>query len=184
MVNVVVGRSPFTLGLAVALGAILAWRCGHLAIALAAAVMTPLASPVAGVFLTIAACAVALTTRRREAAAIAAATATPLVTLALLFGEPGRFPYRGFHFAASVVTLGVLAAVTQSRIVRWGAILAMVTAITLFVVPNPLGGNFVRVCHMVAIPLSSRRCPPYGDRCVHRSSSSSSPPSPGACNRG
>ena len=159
VVNVVVGRAPFTLGLAVALGAVLAWRRGHVMLALAAAVTTPLASPVAGVFLTIAACAVALTTRRREAAAIAVATATPLVTVALLFGEPGRFPYRGIHFAASIVTLALLAAVTTSRIVRWGAILAAATAITLFVVPNPLGGNFVRVCHMVAIPLSVAAVP-------------------------
>jgi hypothetical protein len=159
VVNAIVGRAPFALGLAIALGAVLAWRRGHLAIAIAAALLTPLASPVAGVFLAIAAAAVALATRRREATAIAVATVAPLVTVTLLFGGPGRFPYRGFHFAASVVTLALLAIVTESRIVRWGAVLAAVTAIALFVVPNPLGGNFVRVCHMVAIPLAVAAVP-------------------------
>jgi hypothetical protein len=159
VVNVVVGRAPFALGLAVALAGILAWRHGRFGIALAAACLTPLASPVAGVFLAIAAAAVALVTRRREAAAIALATTAPLLTVALLFGEPGQFPYRGFHFSASVVTLAVLAVVAKSRIIRCGAILAALTAITLFVVPNPLGGNFVRVCHMVAIPLAVAAVP-------------------------
>ena len=159
VVNVIVGRAPFALGLAVALTAVLAWRRGRFAIAVAAALMTPLASPVAGVFLAIAAAAVALATRRREAMAIAVATTAPLATVALLFGEPGRFPFRGFHFAASVVTLCLLAAVTRSRIVRSGALLATVTAFVLFVVPNPLGGNFVRVCHMVAIPLAVAAVP-------------------------
>ena len=159
VVNVIVGRAPFALGLAVALAAVLAWRRGRFGIALAAALMTPLASPVAGVFLAIAAAAVALATRRREATAIALATTAPLLTVALLFGEPGRFPFRGFHFAASLTTLCLLAAVTRSRIVRSGALLATLTAITLFVVPNPLGGNFVRVCHMVAIPLAVAAVP-------------------------
>jgi hypothetical protein len=159
VVNVIVGRAPFALGLAVALTAVLAWQRGRFEIALAAAFVTPLTSPVAGVFLAIAAAAVALTTRRREATAIALATTAPLVTVALLFGEPGQFPFRGFHFAASVATLCLLAAVSSSRIVRCGAILATLTAIMLFVVPNPLGGNFVRVCHMVAIPLSVAAVP-------------------------
>ena len=159
VVNAVVGRAPFALGLAVALTAILAWRRGHFAMALAAAAVAPLASPVAGVFLAIAAAAVASTTRRREATAIALAATAPLVTVALLFGEAGRFPFRGVHFAVSVATLALLAALTRSRIVRCGAVLAILTAVTLFVVPNPMGGNFVRICHMVAIPLAVAAVP-------------------------
>jgi hypothetical protein len=159
VVNVVVGRAPFALGLAVALATILAWRRGRFEMALAAAVVTPLVSPVACVFLAIAAAAVASVTRRGQAMAIAAATTVPLIAVALLFGEPGRFPFRGSHFTASMLALALLAAVTGSRIVRSAAILAIFTAITLFVVPNPLGGNFVRVCHMVAIPLAVAALP-------------------------
>jgi hypothetical protein len=157
--NVVVGRAPFALGLALALGAVLAWRRRRFPIALAAAVATPLASPVAGVFLVLAAAAVALVTRRREATAIALVAATPVVMASLLFGEPGRFPFRGVHFAMTVVTLVLLVVITTSRIVRTAAVLCIGTAVVLFVVPNPLGGNFVRVCHMLVIPVAVATAP-------------------------
>jgi len=153
VVNVIVGRAPFALGLALGLAAVLAWRRGHLAIAVAASVATPLASPVAGVFLVLAVAAVAIVTRRREAITIAVAAATPLVIASLLFGEPGRFPFRGMHFVLALATLGLLAVTTTSRIVRTAAVLTACAAVVLFMVPNPLGGNFVRVCHMVAIPM-------------------------------
>lgn len=159
VVNVVVGRAPFALGLGLSLAAVLAWRRERFPIALVAAVATPLASPVAGAFLVLAAAAVALVTRRRQATTIACAAAAPLVVLSLLFGEPGRFPFRGGHLVMALVTLGLLAATTTSRIVRTAAVLAIATAVVLFVVPNPLGGNFVRVCHMVAIPLAVATAP-------------------------
>ena len=80
VVNAIVGRVPFAIGLALALAAVLAWRRGWFRVAIVAAVATPLASPVAGAFLVLAAAAVAVMTRRREATAMAAAAATPLVS--------------------------------------------------------------------------------------------------------
>jgi hypothetical protein len=77
----------------------------------------------------------------------------------LLFGEPGRFPFRGVHFAMTVVTLVLLVVITTSRIVRTAAVLCIGTAVVLFVVPNPLGGNFVRVCHMLVIPVAVATAP-------------------------
>ena len=159
VVNAIVGRAPFALGLALALTAVLAWRRSWLPFALVAAVATPLASPVAGVFLLLGATAVALGARRREAIAMVFATATPLLVACVLFGEPGRFPFRGVHYVAAMISLLLLTVTTTSHVVRTAAVLAIAACTVLFVVPNPLGGNFVRLCHMVAIPLAVAAVP-------------------------
>jgi hypothetical protein len=159
VVNAIVGRAPFALGLALGLSSVLAWRRGWLPLALVAAVATPLASPVAGAFLVLTATAVALVTRRRQAIAMVVAGAGPLVIASLLFGGPGRFPFRGVHYVAATFTLALLTMTTTSRIVRTAAVLAIATCTLLFVVPNPLGGNFVRLCHTIAIPLAVASVP-------------------------
>src|SRR5215216_2820809 len=63
--NLVVTRTTFALGLAVALGALLALVSGRLRISSGLSVLAPLASPVAGPFLAVAGGALFLSGRRR-----------------------------------------------------------------------------------------------------------------------
>jgi hypothetical protein len=115
------GRVPYDLGFAIALGSVLALLTGRTKVALGLAVLTSLASPVAGAFLALAGVADALAASqwggrggdRRAAAgfgpglarpgrglarsgrslALAAAALTPIVVLALAFPEGGWEPF-------------------------------------------------------------------------------------------
>jgi hypothetical protein len=170
-VNVVVGRAPFAFGLALALLAVLAWTREHTGAALAAAVVAPMVSPVAGAFLAMASASVAIargSTFRRtsreaqrvagQAVAMTAAAAMPVALVTMLFGDSGWFPFRGGHFAATLITLTLVATIPR-RTVRVGAAVAIITAAVVFVVPNPLGGNFVRLPQIVAVPLAVAAVP-------------------------
>lgn len=164
LVNVIVGRAPFALGLALALLAVLAWSRAWIVIAVVAAALTALISPVAAVFLAIAATSVALAGVRRgssvadrtivfQAVSIAVATSAPLVVTSALFGESGRFPFPGGSFVLSVLTLSLVAVAIPNRAVRFTAAVGAATAGVVFLVPNPMGANFVRLAQIVAVPL-------------------------------
>lgn len=158
--NVVVGRVAFGLGFALALATLVVWQHRLDVAAVGVAALTSLASPVAGGFLALAALAFALARRhggdrcRASAYAVAAAALAPIVVTNLAFGEPGHFPFRAGHLAASLVVLGALVAAARVPVVRLGGVFAAATAIALFLVPNPLGGNFVRLVQLVAVPLT------------------------------
>src|SRR5207237_5263348 len=80
--NLAVGRLTFALGLAVGLTALAALVCGHRRTAVAAAPLTSLASPVAGVFLILAAVAWAAGRPvRRAGVLVAFAAAVPLAVI-------------------------------------------------------------------------------------------------------
>ena len=160
--NVVVGRVAFGLGLAIALVALVAWVHHLTVVAIGASILAALASPVAGAFLALAGAAVAATRFRDErrisgsgllGVAVATAAMAPVVATSALFEVSGRFPFRGGQFVASVVVLVAVARTSWSPTVRIGAVLAAASSIVVFLVPNPLGGNFVRLAQIVAIPL-------------------------------
>jgi hypothetical protein len=170
LVNVVVGRAPFALGLALAMVAALAWHRRSMAIAVAAAFLVPLTSPVAAVFLIIAAAAVvaggvpgvrAPTVRADSlrAVAITIAAGLPLAVNAALFGEPGWFPFRGDHFLMSLIVLSLVVFAARRRVVRIAAALSIAAAVVTFLVPNPLGGNYVRLAQIVAVPVAVAALP-------------------------
>lgn len=161
-VNVVVGRVPFAVGLACAMAAADQWRRGRLVTATVAAVLVPLASPVAATFVCIATAAWIIDARldRRWnrsdviAAWLLAGSTVPLVIVSTAFRTEGRFPFRGDQAVLSIALLVILAVVTRERVVRIGALLAVAASVVVFVVPNPLGGNFVRFTQFVVIPLA------------------------------
>ncbi len=166
-VNIVVGRVPFALGFALALSALLVWHRGYVWVAAVLALVTPLASPVAAVFLGIAAGAVALDRFRhvragrldphrstmRAALAVGVAAVTPLLVVGVMFGSVGRFPFRSGHFLGSLVVIGFLAWRFDSRTVRTACVLSVIASFAAWIVPNPLGGNFLRFAQLVGIPL-------------------------------
>jgi hypothetical protein len=155
--NLAVGRLAFALGLALGLGALLAGRRGHRFLAALLTPATALASPVAGCFLALAWGGVAIArphTRWRFVALAALATA-PIIAFAVLFPEGGRFP---FHGGALALVLGVCAATlllvpADQRELRAAAGLYAVASVAAFVVPNPLGGNIVRLGMYAVAPL-------------------------------
>ncbi|HEX2849542.1 MAG TPA: hypothetical protein VHN98_03280 [Acidimicrobiales bacterium] len=168
VVNQAVGRLPFSLGLAIGLGAVVVglerrrWPWG-----VGLAVATTLASPVAGAFVALAAGAWALTEVRRpsewrlvrcEGVAVAFGAAAPIAVVAVAFPDGGRFPFRGAaYLCLLLVCLGLWLAVPRAdafRAVRVGIVLYAFTATAVFVVPNPMGANVVRLGTVVGAPLA------------------------------
>ena len=153
--NVVIGRMPFTLGIALAVGA---WLCagGRRRVACAAAVLAlacVLASPVAGVFLALAARGArcrprARGARRRRDAGSAARRSSAARTMALLFPEGGDGPLRRPPRSGRccVVCRRRAALLGARRGARcWaGALLYLVVLVAAFAIPTPFGQNALR----------------------------------------
>ncbi len=160
--NVIVGRIAFAIGLACALLAVLAWSHHVHASAIGVAGLASMASPVAGTFLALVSAAVLLDPTRRGpnqridrliAGAVCTASLAPILASNLLLGVHGTFPFRGGHLAASITVLAAAARWCRPTIVRVAARLVAVASLVVFVVPNPLGGNAVRLAQIVGVPL-------------------------------
>jgi hypothetical protein len=151
--NLLVGRMPFALGIAFAVGA---WACversrvGAALLSLASA----WASPVAGVYLCVGALAAFAGARpgrdgrddRRTAVVLGAPALIGGLTMAALFPEGGtdRFVATAF-WPMLLVCLGVLVLVDPARrIALWAAGLNVIVLIGAFVIPNALGQNALR----------------------------------------
>jgi hypothetical protein len=150
------GRLPYALGVAFALGSLLALQRGRTAIAVILALLSPLGSPVAGAFLALAAAALAVTSRQRAALVVAAAGIVPTILLAAAFPEGGSQPYALLAFLPVPVTMAafVLLLPREERTLRLGALLYGVVAIAAYVLPTPLGGNWSRLGELFAGPVA------------------------------
>jgi hypothetical protein len=146
------GQLTFALGVAFGLAALRELQAGRGWLALLAAAACPLASPVAGAFLA-GAIAAGLWERgeRVNRAAIAAAIVAVILTVApnLAFPEPGRFPFVwSSYIAIPIWCAGALfllwGAKGEGRVRR--VLIGYGLASTLiFLTPNALGGNAVRL---------------------------------------
>src|ERR671936_927015 len=87
------GRLTFALGVAIGLGALLALQRRRPRLAAALALLTPCASPVAGVFLVLAGVAVLLTGNRRGGAAIVIPAFAAAALLSFAFPTDGHEPF-------------------------------------------------------------------------------------------
>ena len=152
--NVVIGRMPFTLGIALAVGA---WLCArpdrHAAWRVAAGVLSlacVLASPGAGVFLALAGVALVLA-RGRGALVRAAVLALPVAAggtaMYLLFPEGGddRFVATAFWPMLLVVIAATALLAPARRTLRVGAVLYAAVLVAAFVIPTPFGQNALRL---------------------------------------
>jgi hypothetical protein len=156
--NVVVGRVPFALGMALGLAAMLALQRRLVVVAAIAALLTTLASPVAGAFVVIGGAAWALGGGRRRwwsGAVVAAAVLLPLAVLHVMFPGDGFFPYEAWALAMDVALAAVCFALAsrQHVTVRIGALLYASMAVLVFLVPNPLGGNISRFSQFFVGPI-------------------------------
>jgi hypothetical protein len=175
------GRLTFLLGVAVALAALLALQRSRRAVAVALALLTSVASPVAGLFLALAAVAWALahvapgcaparggaqrTTpagatvrrdpRRLWGAAIAAGALAPAAALGLLFPEGGSEPFVASAFWPGLAGIALLgfALPTRERTLRIGAAIYGLMCVAAFLIATPLGGNATRLGALIAGPV-------------------------------
>ena len=126
-------------------------------LALFGAIVTSLASPVAGLFLAIVATSWALSSRSRRipGLAIAFAACLPIGIITLLFPDPGPFPYYGWGLVRdlSVCALFIFAMKGPYKPMRWGAVVYAAVLIITFLVPTALGGNVSRLGQYVGAPL-------------------------------
>ncbi|MDX6676843.1 MAG: hypothetical protein QOE31_895 [Solirubrobacteraceae bacterium] len=153
------GRLTFLLGVACGLAALLALQSARPLLAAALAIVTTLASPVAGLFVALAAIAWALATGSRAArtwgVVIAAAALAPAAALAALFAEGGSEPFVASAFWPSLAATALVAVVVgaRERALRMGAGLYALACIAAFAFATPLGGNVTRLGALLGGPL-------------------------------
>lgn len=146
-ISLFTGRLTYALGVAIGLGALLALQRGRPILAVAVAALCPMGSPVAGLFLALAAGTVALTDRRRDAWAVAAAALGTTIALALLFPEPGvaRFLLRTLWPILLFAAVAVALVPREDRTLRAGIVLYALACLVAFVVDSPMGGHAARL---------------------------------------
>ncbi len=182
-VGLLSGRVPYDLGFAIGLASVLALLDGRLAIALALAVLTSAASPIAGAFLALAGLADALAQDNgfaggggkggpseqngrtpalgRRGLVLTAAALAPIVILTVAFPEGGWEPFAPSVFWwAEVGILAIAVLLPQGPLtlrgrqaVRIGAALYAVAMAGAFVLRTPVGGNAARLGATLAGPL-------------------------------
>jgi hypothetical protein len=152
--NVVIGRMPFTLGIALAVAA---WLCAErgsvawLVLAGVLALACVLASPVAGAFLVLAAAARALGSGGRLDLTRAAVLALPVTvgggTMAALFPEGGddRFVATAFWPMLVIAVAAAAMLAPGRRTLRAGALLYLCVLVGAFFIPTPFGQNALRL---------------------------------------
>jgi hypothetical protein len=146
------GQLTFALGVAFGLAALRSLQTGRGALAVLAAAACPLASPVAGAFLAgVVAAGIWERGERISRAAIGAAVVALVLTVApnLAFPEPGRFPFVwSSYIAIPIWCAGALfltwRAEGEARL-RRVVIGYGLAATAIFLTPNALGGNAVRL---------------------------------------
>ncbi|HET6692512.1 MAG TPA: hypothetical protein VFG74_16785 [Miltoncostaeaceae bacterium] len=161
----VAGTYPFLMGLALALGTLLALELGRRALALLGIVLTALAHPLALAFLLVVLVAVGAATRgwwRRPgnvavAAGAAVVAGSQLVLLRGFSADGARYPFdpkdalaiAGFCIAGLLLTRGLPdQRPLQAVFVGYAALGA-----AAFALSSPLGGNAVRLMLLMGVPL-------------------------------
>lgn len=156
------GRLPFALGVALGLASLLALQRGRVRSAGALAALTSLASPVAGLFLALAALAAAASRLRAEgrqgivpAGVVATAAMAPPVLLAVAFPEGGHEPFvlSAFLPLPAFAILAALVLPARERALRIGALMYGAAGVAAYLVETPMGGNAVRLGALVGGPV-------------------------------
>ena len=152
--NLVVTRTTFALGLAVALGAMLALISGRLRTASVLSVLAALTSPVDGLFLGIAGGALFLSGRRRDGVILGASGLVPTIAVGFAFGNGG---YQTFAMKQALmgflVCLAVAGLCWRRAVIRWGALLSAGLVAGAYLIPTPVGTTATRLPELFAAPI-------------------------------
>jgi hypothetical protein len=146
------GQLTFALGVALGLGSLRALQTGRGPLAIAAAAACALASPVAAVFLAGVVLAGAVEWGRRvprAALGVAGLALALTVVPNIAFPEPGTFPFAFSSFVAIPLFCGgalfVIRGLPEERQLRRILIGYVLAATLIWLVPNAMGGNAVRL---------------------------------------
>jgi hypothetical protein len=148
------GRLTFALGVAVALAAVFAAQRGHRLLAIFFAALTPLASPVAALFLACGAIAYAIAERNRRAVEIAVVTVGMAVLISWAFPEGGSepFSFSSYQPAILIAIAVFLALPKEERILRYGVAAYALALTAAFLIQTPMGGNATRMGSLLLGP--------------------------------
>jgi hypothetical protein len=155
-------RLPFAIGVAFGLAALLALQRRRLGLALLFSALSPLGSPVAGLFLSMAGVAYALAApgedarrMRRDGILVAAAALVPPVFLSVAFPEGGwaPFPHSAYLPIPLFALVCLLLLPRRERALRWGVVLYGLGSTLALLVETPMGGNAVRLGGLFGGPL-------------------------------
>jgi hypothetical protein len=154
-ISLFTGRTTFALGVALALAAVLAAQRERPALAIGFAALSPLASPVAALFLGLAGVVWWLAARRREGLALALPAVGVAAVVALAFPEGGSEPFVLSSFApAFAIALAAFFLVPrEERVLRVGVAAYALALLAAFAIDNPLGGNATRMGALLLGPL-------------------------------
>jgi hypothetical protein len=155
----VAGRATFTLGLAAALGCVVAAdvsrprRWTRLVVAAALALLTSMLSPVAALFLGVVAAAFAVSRRWPDGLVVVVAAVLPLGVMAGFSG--GGVQPIGMNWLPTLVAVAAALVLIprQWQMVRIGAIIYGLGVILTCAVPTPIGSNVVRLGELLIGPL-------------------------------
>ncbi len=153
--NLLTGRLTFSLGVVIGLAALLAHQRRRTALAVVLAVLCPMGSPVAGLFLAMAAVAHFLGAHRRDALWVAASALVATGVLQVAFPENGFEPFviSAFWPVLAFAAAVVLFVPRDDRTVRIAAVLYALACIAAFVVSTPMGGNAARLGTLFGPPV-------------------------------
>jgi len=147
------GQLTFALGVALALASLRCLQAHRSKAALATAAACALSSPVAAVFLAGVVLAGAVERGRplnRVALGLAALALGLIAIPNLAFPEPGQFPFAFSSYVAIPLWCGSALYVTrglakEERQLRWAIAGYLLAATAIWLTPNPIGGNAVRL---------------------------------------
>jgi hypothetical protein len=149
------GRLPFGLGVTFALAAVLAYQRRRDRLAWVLAVTCSITSPVAGLFLAMAAAVLFLAGERRRGALLGIATIAPALAIAFAFPEGAHEPFAFSTFWPLVALMAACLVFLprDERVLRVGAAVYALAGVAAYVVTTSMGGNAVRLGALFGGPL-------------------------------
>ncbi len=154
--ELVIGQAPFACSAACGLAAVLAVTRHRRWLALIMAILTSLFSPLGAMFLLLAGIAWTSSAGWRRTLPLAGSLCGIAISFAA--GDGGLFPFTraGLAGQLTIVVMGlVLIPRTHHRAIRHGLVLYGIICVMFFVVPNPVGGNMVRLTGLFIGPVAA-----------------------------
>jgi hypothetical protein len=154
-ISLFTGRLTFALGVAVALCAVLAAQRGHRWLAILFAAATPLASPVAALFLACGVVAFAIAERSRRGLELAVVSVGVALLISAAFPEGGTEPFDFSSYEPAIlVAIAVFVALPpEERLLRYSVAAYGAALTAAFLVQTPMGGNATRMGSLLLGPV-------------------------------
>ncbi len=154
-ISLFTGRLTFALGVAVALAAVYAAQRNHRLVAIFFAALTPLASPVAALFLACGVIAYAIAERSRRGLELAVVTLGMALLINSAFPEGGTepFTFSSYQPAILVAVAVFIALPSHERLLRYGVAAYCFALTAAFLIQTPMGGNATRLGSLLLGPV-------------------------------